>query len=44
LRAAGLDDRSILDLVQVTGYYGYVNRLVAGLGVPFGVGEGAPGQ
>lgn len=34
--------------VQVTGYYGYVNRLVAGLGVPFGdssptLVEGAPG-
>ena len=34
--------------VQVIGYYGYVNRLVAGLGVPFGdssatLVEGAPG-
>jgi hypothetical protein len=33
---------------QVTSYYGYVNRLVAGLGVPFGAAspalvEGAPG-
>ena len=44
LRGAGLDDRAILDLVQVIAYYGYVNRLVAGLGVPLGVGEGPPGQ
>ena len=44
LRAVGLDDRAILDLVQVIAYYGYVNRLVAGLGVPLGVGEGPPGQ
>lgn len=34
--------------VQVVAYYGYVNRLVAGLGVPFGSScaalvEGAPG-
>lgn len=44
LRENGLTDRAVLDLVQVIAYYGYANRLVAGLGVPFGVGEGPPGQ
>eukprot|EP01052_Picozoa_sp_SAG31_P010992 SAG31_NODE_612_length_13548_cov_171.183285_9_plen_119_part_00 len=69
LRKAQLEDREILDLVQVyhtsscvnedasidaetvsmlwwqvVGYYGYANRLVAGLGIQFGVDEGAPGQ
>ncbi len=44
LRAAGLDDREILDLAQVIGYFNYVNRLVTGLGVELGDGEGAPGQ
>jgi uncharacterized peroxidase-related enzyme len=33
LRAAGLDDRGILDLAMVTAYYAYVNRLASGLGV-----------
>ena len=33
LRAAGLDDRAILDLAMVTGYCAYVNRLASGLGV-----------
>lgn len=33
LRAAGLDDRAILDAVQVIGYFNYINRLVAALGV-----------
>jgi len=33
LRAAGLGDREILDLNQVTSYYAYVNRVADGLGV-----------
>ena len=33
LRREGLDDRAILDVVQVTAYYNYVNRLADGLGV-----------
>ena len=33
-----------LDLVQTIGYFNYVNRIVAGLGVKLGVGEGAPGS
>ena len=35
---------SDLDLVQTIGYFNYVNRVVAGLGVKLGVGEGAPGS
>jgi len=34
LRRAGLDDRAILDAVQVAGYFNYINRLVEALGVP----------
>lgn len=33
LRQAGFDDRAILDINQVAGYYAYVNRLADGLGV-----------
>ena len=33
LRGAGFSDVGILDIVQVTGYYAYVNRLADGLGV-----------
>ncbi|MHC4081196.1 MAG: peroxidase-related enzyme [Planctomycetota bacterium] len=44
LRAAGLDDRAVLDLVQCVGYFCYVNRIVTGLGVALAQGEGAPGQ
>lgn len=33
LRRAGLDDRSILDLNMIVGYYAFVNRLADGLGV-----------
>lgn len=33
LRDAGLDDREILHLVQVVGYFNYVNRHADGLGV-----------
>lgn len=32
LRQAGLGDREILDLAQVTGYFCYANRIVLGLG------------
>ncbi len=44
LRDAGLDDRAILDLAQCIGYFNYVNRIVTGLGVALGEGEGEPGQ
>jgi uncharacterized peroxidase-related enzyme len=33
LRAVGFDDRAILDIVQITAYYAYVNRIADGLGV-----------
>lgn len=33
LQDAGFSDVGILDIVQVTGYYAYVNRLAGGLGV-----------
>lgn len=33
LRRHGFEDRAILDIVQVTAYYAYVNRLADGLGV-----------
>jgi uncharacterized peroxidase-related enzyme len=33
LRAAGLDDRGILDLNQAVSYFAYVNRVADGLGV-----------
>jgi uncharacterized peroxidase-related enzyme len=33
LRDVGLDDRAILDLAQVVGYFNYANRIVRGLGV-----------
>ena len=32
LRATGLDDRAIHDLVQVIGYFHYINRVADGLG------------
>ena len=32
LRDAGLDDRAILDLTHVIGFFAYANRLVDGLG------------
>jgi uncharacterized peroxidase-related enzyme len=34
LRAAGFSDADVLGIVQVIGYYAYVNRLADGLGVP----------
>lgn len=43
LRQVGFDDRTILDINLVTGYYAFVNRLADGLGVPlegfWGTGE-----
>ena len=33
LRDAGFSNTGILDIVQVIGYYAYVNRLADGLGV-----------
>jgi alkylhydroperoxidase family enzyme len=33
LRKAGLDDRGILEAVEVTAYFNFVNRLADGLGV-----------
>ena len=34
LRSVGFSDRDILDIVEVTAYYAYVNRIADGLGVP----------
>jgi len=39
LRRHGLDDRAILDLAMIVGYYAYVNRLADGLGVQLEPGE-----
>ena len=33
LRGAGLEDPAILDIVQVTAYFAFANRLADGLGV-----------
>lgn len=33
LREHGLSDRDVLQLVELVGYYAYVNRVVEGLGV-----------
>ena len=33
LREAGLTDRDILDIVEVTAYYAYANRIADGLGL-----------
>jgi len=33
LRAVGFSDRDVLDIVEVTAYYAYVNRIADGLGV-----------
>ena len=33
LRAEGLTDRDVLDLVEVTAYYAYANRIADGLGI-----------
>jgi len=34
LRSVGFSDRDILDIVEVTAYYAYANRIADGLGVP----------
>lgn len=34
LRDVGFSDRDILDIVEVTAYYAYANRIADGLGVP----------
>ncbi len=33
LRLAGFSDRDLLDIVEVTAYYAYANRIADGLGV-----------
>jgi uncharacterized peroxidase-related enzyme len=33
LRDAGLDDRAILDIAQITAYFAFVNRTADGLGI-----------
>ena len=33
VRAEGLTDRDVLDLVEVTAYYAYANRIADGLGL-----------
>lgn len=33
LSAAGFSDRDILDIVEVTAYYAYANRVADGLGI-----------
>ena len=44
LRDQGLTDLEIHDLVQVIGYFAYVNRIVLGLGAELGEGEGPIGE
>ena len=44
LRAAGWDDRAILDLNQVVAYCNYVNRSADGLGVRLESDRADPGQ
>jgi uncharacterized peroxidase-related enzyme len=39
LRDAGLDDRAILETVEVTAYFNFVNRLADGLGVALEHGD-----
>lgn len=39
LRAVGLDDRDILDLTLIVGYFNFVNRIALGLGVTFSADE-----
>ncbi|MCJ7781013.1 MAG: peroxidase [Acidimicrobiia bacterium] len=33
LRVAGFTDRDVLDIVEVTAYYAYANRIADGLGI-----------
>lgn len=42
LRAAGFDDRAIHDIVVVTSYYAFVNRVADGLGVELEAGRQDP--
>lgn len=50
LRAAGLDDATITDVVQVVAYFCYINRIAEGLGVdpepfmPVRHARGGPGD
>lgn len=44
LRATGLSDREILDVVQTAAYFAYVNRFSLGLGVELENDRGALGQ
>lgn len=39
LRAVGLDDRDILDLTLIVGYFNFVNRIAMGLGVTYSTDE-----
>ena len=34
LRAEGFSDRDVLDIVEVTAYYAYANRIADALGIP----------
>lgn len=34
LRGHGFDDRAIYDIVAITGFFGFVNRVALGLGIP----------
>ena len=43
MRDAGLSDREIHDVAQVVAYFAFANRIVLGLGVELGTGEGPPG-
>ena len=38
LRDRGVDDRTLHDIVQVTAYFNYVNRIADGLGVELETG------
>ncbi len=45
LRVAGMDDRGILEVVEVTAYFNFVTRLANGLGVALETEEsGSPGR
>lgn len=43
LKAAGVDDRAILDATLVIAYFNFVNRIVLGLGVHLETGDGVGG-
>lgn len=42
LREVGLDDTQILEVVQICGYFNYINRVAHALGVP--KEPGCPGE